>query len=320
MFRSRLSLTAQFFFLLVFVLLLNATAYLFIMQNMYKQELEAQAKTVVDNVESFGSWVSLSGRVWVKGDSKNYLSKDEVISTGVGGERFHLFSKNPALATREYSEVVAQSNSPAKFRMTSSNVMNPSNFPDSFESRALVAVADKQRIDYSEFSGDTYRYAKAVIHKESCIACHGDPAKAPVDVLTRYGNERGFGFKTGDVAGVISVTLPKRSVFERTFSLINAAEMTVIFLSILPMLWFIRRAIILPIREITHAADEISRGKDVHVDVTDTVAGSKNEIHTLKIATARMRNSFIIALRKMREARSQTDKLKQHIANKDKSD
>jgi methyl-accepting chemotaxis protein len=318
MFSSRLSLTTQFLILLLIVLLLNATAYLFIMQNMYKQELEAQAKTVVDNVESFGTWVSQSGRVWVKGDSKNFLSKEEVISATDPEKRFHIFSKNPALATREYSEVVAESKSPAKFRMTSSNVMNPANAPDPFEVRALAAVADKQKVDYSEFSDDTYRYAKAVIHKESCIACHGDPAKAPADVLSVYGNEHGFGFKTGDVAGVISVTLPKRNIFESAISLINAVEMAVIFLSILPMMWFIRRAIILPIKQITHAADEISRGKDVHVDVTDTVADTKNEIHTLKIATARMRNSFIIAVRKMREARKNADQMKQMIQDKDK--
>jgi len=318
MFSTRLSLTTQFLILLLVVLVLNATAYLFIMQNMYKQELESQAKTVVDNVESFGSWVSQSGRVWVKGESKNYLSKEEVISANDSEKRFHIFSKNPALATREYSEVVAKSNSPAKFRMTSSNVMNPANTPDSFELRALAAVADKQQIDYSEFTGDTYRYAKAVIHQESCISCHGDSAKAPADVLSVYGNEHGFGFKTGDVAGVISVTLPKRSVFQSAFSWINAIELLIILLSILPMIWFIRRAIILPIKHITHAADEISRGKDVHVDVTDTAADSKNEIHTLKIATARMRNSFVIALRKMREARKNSDQLKQMLKNREK--
>ena len=45
----------------------------------------------------------------------------------------NFYSKNPALAQREFSEVVEHSASPAKFRLTSHNVMNPNNKPDVFE-------------------------------------------------------------------------------------------------------------------------------------------------------------------------------------------
>ena len=53
---------------------------------------------------------------------------------GHAPDLWHFYSKNPALAQREFSEVVEKSSSPAKFRMTSHNFMNPVNKPDAFES------------------------------------------------------------------------------------------------------------------------------------------------------------------------------------------
>lgn len=310
--KRRLPITAQLFLLLIVVLVVNAGAYFLILQNMYYQELESQAKTVVANVEAFGAWVSRSGRVWTRVENQDFLSKVEVHEVGQPEKVFHFYSKNPALATREFSEVVAQSNSPAKFRMTSHNVMNPNNKPDDFEQRALDAIREGNLKQYSEHGKDVYRFASPVVHVASCISCHGDPAKAPQDVLQVYGAEHGFGFKEGDLAGVISVTLPKRTVLQSTLTMFSFAEAGVIVLSILPILWFVRRSVLIPVRKITQVAESISKGREAEIDAEKLSPESPNEIDQLTLAMSRMRFSFTIAMRKMREAREIAKKAEQH--------
>lgn len=316
--RRRLPITAQLFLLLIVVLLMNAGAYFLILQNVYHEELKSQAKTVVANVEAFGAWVSRSGRVWTKDESQDYLSSEEVQSVVEPDKTYHFYSKNPALATREFSEVVASSPSPAKFRMTSHNVMNPNNEPDAFEKRALEQIRSNKLPEYFEIKGDNYRFASPVYHNASCIKCHGNPSDAPQDVLDVYGAQRGFGFKEGDVAGVISVTLPKKTLLQSTFSMISLIEVGVIVLSILPILWFIHRSVIVPVRRITHVADSISKGKDAPIDAADLSPDSRNEIDQLTLATSRMRSSFSIAMRKMKEARSAANKATRYAKSLEK--
>lgn len=311
--KRRLPITAQLFLLLLVVLVVNAGAYFLILQNMYYQELESQAKTVVANVEAFGAWVSRSGRVWTRVENQDFLSKVEVREVAQPDKVFHFYSKNPALATREFSEVVAKSDSPAKFRMTSHNVMNPNNKPDDFEQRALDAIREGNLTQYAEHGKDVYRFASPVVHVASCITCHGDPAKAPQDVLQVYGSERGFGFKEGDLAGVISVTLPKRTILQSTLTMFSFAEAGVIVLSILPILWFVRRSVLLPVRKITQVAESISKGKEAEIDAETLSPDSPNEIDQLTLAMSRMRFSFTIAMRKMKEAREIAKRAEQHI-------
>lgn len=318
MLKRRMPITAQLFLLLLVVLIANAAAYFVILQNMYYQELESQAKTVVANVEAFGAWVSRSGRVWTRAEDQDFLSRIEVQEVGQPDNVFHFHSKNPALATREFSEVVAQSQSPAKFRMTSHNVMNPNNKPDAFELRALEAIQKGNLTQYSEHGKDVYRFASPVVHVASCISCHGDAANAPQDVLEVYGSENGFGFKEGDLAGVISVTLPKRTIVQSTLTMFSFAEAAIIFISILPILWFVRKAVILPVRRITFVAESISKGKEADIDAAELSPESANEIDQLTLAVSRMRSSFSIAMKKMKEAREAAKHAEQYAQELEK--
>jgi HAMP domain-containing protein len=312
MFINRLSIGSRFFLLLFAVLGLNAVGYLLILQNVYTEELRAQAKTVVANVEAFGAWVAKSGRVWVKADkSESYLSHEEY-SLNVKNEikPVHFFSKNPALAQREFSEAVMQSASPAKFRMTSHNVMNPINLPDAFELRALSAIQETALPEYIEFVGGTYRYAKPVYHQASCINCHGDPAKAPADVIARYGDQKGFGFKEGDLAGLISVAIPTEHLWSGILKFVGFAEIALIFSSMAIFMLMVRLWIVLPIRKLTQAAQDISLGKDVSMNAAALTDGTRNEIHQLTQALNRLRSSMQISIKKMREARELVAKQK----------
>ncbi|MFO1388982.1 DUF3365 domain-containing protein [Cellvibrio sp.] len=310
--KNKISLSTKFAALFLLIVGMNAAAYYFMLQNIYLQELKSQAKTVVSNVESFGAWVAQNGRVWVKEGSKESFLTQELYRAScenVDDAGFvHFYSKNPALAQREFSEVVAKSSSPAKFHMTSQNVMNPVNAPDGFESMALAIVTKTGASEYSEFADGQYRFAQTIYHKASCISCHGDPAKAPEDVIKRYGSERGFGFKEGDVAGVISVSIPAKPLYMRALNFVGVKELALILVPFLIALWFVRSAVISPIKKLTETAHDVSTGKDTPIDIANIDLNTNNEVHQLTLALHRMRNSTQLAMKKMREARAEADK------------
>lgn len=310
--KNKISISTKFITLFLLIVSLNAVAYYFMLQNIYQQELKSQAKTVVSNVESFGAWVAQNGRVWVKEGSKESFLSQELyrVSCEIDDEQnfVHFYSKNPALAQREFSEVVAKSSSPAKFHMTSQNVMNPINAPDDFEKTALAIVTKTGAAEYSAFENGQYRFAQTIYHKASCISCHGDPAKAPEDVIKRYGAEHGFGFKEGDVAGVISVSIPSHPLYMRALNFVGWKEIVLIFLPFVIALWFVRSAVISPIKKLTEAAHDVSTGKETPIDTAEIDINTSNEIHQLTLALSRMRNSTQLAMKKMREARAEAEK------------
>src|SRR5437762_7681381 len=213
------SITTQFTIVFIAALLLIVGSFYLVLESVYHSQLKAQAETVADNVDAFGSWVSQYGRVWVRDNDKSFLGQVTLVNAAdpaaanpsAPSDVWHFYSKNPALAQREFSEVVEKSSSPAKFRVTSHNYMNPVNKPDAFEAKALDKIRTGHLSEYYEVLPDSFRYARTLYEKASCLACHASAASAPKDVTERYGVEHGYGFKEGEVAGIISVRLPIRS-------------------------------------------------------------------------------------------------------------
>src|SRR5665213_1696287 len=138
------SITTQFALVFLLALVLMGSASYLILDRIYQSQLQSEAETVADNVDAFGNWVAQYGRVWVKDNDQSFLGHAVLFASDNPNEvppkltTVNFYSKNPALAQREFSEVVEHSASPAKFRMTSHNVMNPNNKPDEFEQRALA--------------------------------------------------------------------------------------------------------------------------------------------------------------------------------------
>lgn len=50
--------------------------------------------------------------------------------------------------------------------------------------------------------------ARPVIFEIQCLVCHGSANDAPAVLLNRYGRERGFGRKVGDIEGLDSIMMP----------------------------------------------------------------------------------------------------------------
>ncbi len=111
----------------------------------------------------------------------------EIIDTK--GRTFTL--KNPALMTRELSELAAKETH-IKFHITSLQLLNPDNKADAFEEEALEqfeqGVKEASKI-VTEKGSSYFRYMAPLEVQESCLKCHGFQ-----------------GYKAGDIRGGISVT------------------------------------------------------------------------------------------------------------------
>lgn len=149
----------------------------------------------------------------------------------------------------------------SKFRLTSHNVMNPGSKPDAFEAAALTRIREGGLKEYYELLPGGFRYARTVYHKASCIVCHGDPNAAPNDVKVRYGTQNGFGFKEGDVSGIISVRLPARSFWDVAQEVVGIWQLLLLLAAFVIAMVFIRYAVVVPIRRLTAATQQISLGK-----------------------------------------------------------
>lgn len=302
MFRNN-SLIVKFLLLFALVIALMASAYLLMLRNVYQEQLHSQARTIADQVEAFGSWVSQYGRVWVKDNNTSYLGELVLIPSDADPKvttPSHFYSKNPALAQREFSEAVARSKTPAQFRMTSDNVMNPANKADAFEAEAIRIIRAKNLKEYAEVRDGVYRYARTLIHQESCINCHGAAESAPADVTIRYGTVNGFGFKVGDVAGVISVKVPTASLWDTSLKVLGPLEIFLIVASFILAFLFMRYGVVVPIKKLTQAADTLSTGTDVNMNVHKIKENSSNELHQLALSLGRLRTSLQIAIQRMK--------------------
>ena len=302
------SITVQFTIVFIVALLLVVGSFYLVLDSVYRTELKSQAETVADNVDAFGSWVSQYGRVWVKDNDKSFLGQVTLTTLAADGtavtapapaDLWHFYSKNPALAQREFSEVVEKSASPAKFRMTSHNFMNPVNKPDAFETKALDQIRSKHLTEYYEVQPDGFRYARTLYEKASCLACHASAESAPADVKLRYGTERGFGFKEGEVAGIISVRLPIRSFWEVATGVIGPVQIALLVAAFLIAVLFIQYAVVRPIRRLTVAAERISIGEPADLGTAAINRKSRNEVHQLILATERLRASMTLAIQRL---------------------
>lgn len=307
------SIGTQFAVIFVGSLGILGAAFYFILDGVYYNQLKSQAETVADNVDAFGSWVAQYGRVWVKDNDQSYLghlglvnppasiSTDPAVPAAPANlATVNFYSKNPALAQREFSEAVEKSASPAKFRMTSDNFMNPVNRPDAFEERALRKIREGNLHEYFEVLPGSYRFARTLYHKAACITCHGDPQKAPADVKLRYGLERGFGFKEGDVAGVISVRLPTRPFMEVALGVVAPWQIGLILGSFIMSFVFIQFGVVRPIRRLTKVTAEVSVGNKADLDVSNISPRSSNELDQLSLATDRLRTSLEMVAARLR--------------------
>lgn len=297
------SLYLKFILILLLAVGITILAGYIAARNLRSTLLRNTARAVAEQVIAFRSWVAGSGVVWVNNLQPG--APDFLGQTGCGGQTF--YSKNPALATRELSQIVAQSGLSATFRVTSDNYRNPKNSPDSFEAAAIhsfkmdLARPEHERSRFfEEFQGSWYRYSIPIIVAKPCLRCHSAPQEAPKEVLEKYGTARGFGYKEGDIRGVITVDLPTISLIT-TSPATNALSVALIVAAFAINFILFKRMILDRIAKMTGMAEKMVHG-ELDADVAAHYKqDSRDEIDKLYHAFDLMRKSMKIALERLKK-------------------
>jgi hypothetical protein len=267
------------------------------------QQLRSTAQAVAEQVLAFRSWVSGSGVIWV--DNLQPAAPDFLGQTNCGGTSF--YSKNPALATRELSNIVARSSVHARFRVTSDNFRSISNQPDNFEQSAihvfktgLIQPPQKQRPFVETYEGDRYRYSVPIKVTENCMRCHGAPRDAPREVIEKYGDQRAFHYRIGDIRGVITVDLPVLSLAAAS-PILNPLSIGLIVLAFGLNFYLLKAIIVDRVKAMTTSAERMVHG-GLNEDLEEYYKkDSRDEIDKLYNAIDLMKRSMRIALDRLKD-------------------
>jgi len=316
----RTPLWTQFTVLLVLVALTGGFMAFVLMGRAYITNAQSRARTVADFVEDVGAWASKYKGMWVRSEADDDGQVGDFLETvqiarmehGQADAKVALHKdgsfhrKIPSLVQRELSEVTNATNHPVRFRMTSDKFMNPGNAPTRFELAAIERMRQTGETEATEINGNRLQYARRLTAETACMSCHDSPDKAPAAVRARYPEANmGYGYKLGGVAGVISVSVP---IVEGGGTLFHALGPVAWFsiggfvASLACMLWFIRRAIIAPLRRLSTYASRASEAdiaeiKGASLRFTAAEETSRNEVHRLSVAVKRMLRSLKVQRR-----------------------
>ncbi len=100
-----------------------------------------------------------------------------------------------------------------RHRQAADNPLNPEHRPSPFEQRLINRFRTKPGVQ--ELRGITtvegkrsFYVARPIVVEDRCLRCHGSPTDCPPEILERYGTDSGFGWKPGEIAGVVTVSVP----------------------------------------------------------------------------------------------------------------
>lgn len=159
--------------------------------------LKQQAASYFDLIVRAREWNSEYGGVFVEKkpgvESNKYLREVGIEPDRKTVDGSVITLKNPALMTKEISNVFSQING-IRFHITSLQLLNNENAPDSFERQALGRFAQGEHEVWEiekRASGSVFRYMAPLPFEYSCQKCHSK-----------------FNYNIGDIRGGISVTIP----------------------------------------------------------------------------------------------------------------
>lgn len=297
------SMFVKIFLLFLIVLLLSTVSHILVARKVQKKFLRDQAYSIAKQIVLTRQWIATLGGVWSKNKynkEQGFLTTYNADSTAESDTIFYLH--NPALATREIS-ALANIKFGYTFRVVSDLAREQSNEPDAFETAAIKAIKGRQLPFVDGVENGMYRYAEPLFVKQGCLKCHGDlekDVKEPMKsiLLNKYGN-RAFGYKIGDVRGIISIQIPQIKWVTMTTSVFSYWNLLILIASLVIFVLFSKYLIVSPIKNLTNAAEKLSQGKIDHDLGLDTSkSNSKDEIVQLTIAFERLRTSFKILLAK----------------------
>jgi len=292
----RFSIPLKFFGVFFLTMLLVAGSFITTLNSLRRQVARNEARAVADQVAAFRSWIAQSGMIWVRKLAPGYHDFLEQQADANGGV---FYGKNPALATRELAAVAQRESARASFRVTSDNWRKEENAPDTFEAAAIARFKEDKTLEFVEaWEGGRYRYAKPLLLEQGCLPCHGDPKDAPRAVLEKYGSEKAFGYKVGQVRGAVSVTVPALGLKDVLLSIARPYSLALLALALALNILFIR-TVVMRLIELTRNAEAIAAGKLETVLVYVNPSESNDELDHLYHAVNLLKRSLVILFKRV---------------------
>ncbi len=235
-----------------------------------QQSLLKTARVIYQEVVVAREWVAQHGGVYVlAGDhvqESPFLSGTSLVTE----QGDVLVLRNPAMMTRELSALSKDMGEGFQFRATSLKPLNQANAPDPFERRALTAIeggdpaALTELEEYTEIErigGHRYfRYVAPLYTQEACLACHGDQ-----------------GYRVGDLRGGLSLSMPVAAIDTarwQSWLFVVLACLVASGTIYVPLIAFMRRVVLAPLKRLEQAAEKIGRGSyqvPIDVDARDEI-------------------------------------------------
>ncbi len=261
------------------------------------ENMLSTARSIYKNILITRKWVSDFDGVFVykkPGTEPNpYLPHPDLI-TETGDT---LFLKNPALVTRELSELSTLLGGDFSYHLASEKNINPLNAPDEFEIDALRSFNDftldseNEYYQIEEIDGNHYfRYFSPLYIDYSCLNCHS-----------------GQGYEYGDLRGGISVLLSIDSYLaDRKSNLIFLIIFSFLTIAIMSAFIFgaLQKIVITPLKLIedsTHAMRDGNYESKLKVSSNDEIGSLakafnimstkiQNSTQNLKLSESKYRN------------------------------
>ena len=160
---------------------------------------------------------------------------------------------------------------------------NPENEADDYEKAFIEKFkTDKNLESHSDvhtINGRPYLIVlrRGEIIEGACLQCHSEPGKAPAGLLRKYGADKAFHRKIGDLASVISMRIPLADAYAKASNV--SLELSIVLLIGLIVLlstqfFLYRRFIIAPIGVIRDKALELA-GSEEHLGDAISLSDSR---------------------------------------------
>ena len=148
--------------------------------------------------------------------------------------------------------------------------INPTNvkddLADEFEKALQLRMQQddslKQVSDYTQKNGLSYYYIARPMRvtSDTCLVCHSTPDQAPAQQIKAFGNQSGFGWKSGSVIAVQLIYVPADQVFTntlRSFWLVMGIFLVIFALIILLINNLLGRIVVRPVLALNALANKV---------------------------------------------------------------
>ena len=259
-------------FLLIFFVTANIVtgSYLMIGDKFNSLQYRREAVAVSNQVIAFLQWIARNDYILI--DKPHAVIGEHIFSEKMvkEGKVVNVYSKDMALSTQELSKLYLSLSNGTVFYITSENhlqdYLSDKDGSHEFEIEALkyfqTLKNNSSKEDFFEKESKTsYSYAQAIYLEKSCLQCHGPKAEIDKKIIKKYGEKTGFGYKVGDIRGVVTVTIPRDDyikILKNFFSDVFLASILLMSVTLANFVWF-RNVVSKPLYKLTSYAEKLSK-------------------------------------------------------------